>query len=117
MAKAIVVGSGAGGGVAAMVLARAGWDVVVLEKGANYLGDLRSPTPATQFSNDEIKSTRRFFEEPDHELAEPRTYRRHPGEPPLVVGSVNHLPSTVGGGTVHWDAKTPRFWDIDFKKR
>jgi gluconate 2-dehydrogenase alpha chain len=30
---------------------------------------------------------------------------------------VNHLPSTVGGGTVHWDAKTPRFWDIDFRKR
>src|SRR5207247_10864687 len=28
-----------------------------------------------------------------------------------------HLPSTVGGGTIHWDAKTPRFWDIDFKKR
>jgi choline dehydrogenase-like flavoprotein len=29
---------------------------------------------------------------------------------------VNELPSTVGGGTVHWDAKTPRFWDMDFSK-
>ena len=30
---------------------------------------------------------------------------------------MNHLPSVVGGGTVHWDAKVPRFWDIDFQKR
>ena len=22
----------------------------------------------------------------------------------------------MGGGTAHWDAKTPRFWDIDFQK-
>jgi gluconate 2-dehydrogenase alpha chain len=29
---------------------------------------------------------------------------------------VQDLPQTVGGGTVHWDAKTPRFWDIDFRK-
>jgi gluconate 2-dehydrogenase alpha chain len=33
------------------------------------------------------------------------------------VGAVNNLPTVVGGGTVHWDAKTPRFWDIDFQKR
>jgi choline dehydrogenase-like flavoprotein len=118
VAKAIVVGSGAGGSTAAMVLAQRGWDVVMLEKGSNYLGDLRDPTPATKFSNDEVKSSLRFFEEPDYELAEPRTYRRSPTDAePLVTGMVNHLPSTVGGGTVHWDAKTPRFWDIDFKKR
>ena len=118
MAKAIVVGSGAGGSTAAMVLARRGWDVIVLEKGANYLGDLRDPAPATRFSNDEVKSSLRFFEVPDYELAEPRTFRRLPTDAePLVTGMVNHLPSTVGGGTIHWDAKTPRFWDIDFKKR
>jgi gluconate 2-dehydrogenase alpha chain len=101
-----------------MVLARRGWDVVVLEKGANYLGDLHDATPATRFSNDEVKSSLRFFEGPDYELAEPRTFRRQPTDAePLVTGMVNHLPSTVGGGTIHWDAKTPRFWDIDFKKR
>jgi gluconate 2-dehydrogenase alpha chain len=30
------------------------------------------------------------------------------------VGPVAELPQLVGGGTVHWDAKTPRFSDIDF---
>lgn len=117
-AKAVVVGSGAGGAVAAMVLAEAGWDVVIFEKGPNYFGDLTDPTPETLFSNDELKSTRRAFEDPDVELAEPRTFRRHPeDEEPLHVGFVNHHPATVGGGTVHWDAKTPRFWDIDFRKK
>ncbi len=115
--RAIVVGSGAGGGTAAMVLAEAGWDVLILEKGPSYFGDLTQAAPATLFSNDELKSTRRAFEMPDA-AALPRTYRRHPDDTqPLYVGSVNNLPETVGGGTVHWDAKTPRLWDIDFKKR
>ena len=114
--KAVVVGSGAGGSTSAMVLAEAGWDVVILEKGRNYFRNLTSATPKTAYSNDELKSTIRFFEDPDTD-AEPRTYRRSASDAqPLAVGNVNHLPSTVGGGTVHWDAKTPRFWDIDFKK-
>jgi gluconate 2-dehydrogenase alpha chain len=114
--KAIVVGSGPGGSTAAMVLAEAGFDVVIVEKGNDYFGDLTSPTPKTLFSNDELKSAGRAFEDPDVE-AEPRTYRRHPDDAqPLATGFVNQLPTTVGGGTVHWDAKTPRFWDIDFSK-
>src|SRR5438309_5451751 len=100
-----------------MVLAERGWDVVVFEKGPNYLGDLRDPTPHTVLSNDELKSQYRGFEDPDV-LSEPRTYRHNRHEKrPLATGDVNDLPSTVGGGTIHWDAKTPRFWDIDFKKR
>ena len=116
MPRAIVVGSGPGGSTAAMVLAEAGWDVTILEKGANRFGDLTSPTPDTGFSNDELKSMR-GFELPIPEL-EPRTFRTNAGATePALVGAVNQLPSVVGGGTVHWDAKTPRFWDIDFKKR
>lgn len=99
-----------------MVLAEAGWDVTVLEKGANRFGDLTSPTPATAFSNDELKSLR-GFDLPIPEL-EPRTFRSSPDAiEPLLTGAVNELPTVVGGGTVHWDAKVPRFWDIDFQKR
>lgn len=112
--KAIVVGSGAGGATTAMVLAEAGWDVVVLEKGSSYYTGLEGGPLQTTFSNDEVKATYRYFEQPDP-IAYPRTYRTSASQPATYVGPVNDLPVTVGGGTVHWDAKTPRFWDIDFK--
>src|SRR5205807_7153140 len=97
--KAIVVGSGAGGSTAAMVLAHRGWHVVIFEKGPDYVGDLRDPTPHSLFSNDELKSQFRGFEDPDP-IAEPRTYRHHRNQKrPDFVGDVNDIPSTVGGGT------------------
>ncbi|MDQ1696216.1 MAG: hypothetical protein QOJ03_1569 [Frankiaceae bacterium] len=110
--RAVIVGSGAGASVVALTLAHAGWDVVVLERGPRYV---RHPDrPSHRFSNDELKANR-YFEMPDP-LTEPRVFRGGAGEA-AVVGSVNELAAVVGGGTVHWDAKVPRFWDIDFKKR
>src|SRR5262245_16395118 len=93
--RAIGVGSGPGGSTAAMTLAENGWDVLIVEKGRNYFGDLKSPTPTTLFSNDELKSSAsRYFEDPDTDL-EPRTYRRDAtSNTPFAVGNVNHLPST-----------------------
>ena len=71
----------------------------------------------SRFGNDEIKAGR-YFENQDPQL-EPRTSRSQAeaarGEARSFTGDFNTLAVTVGGGTVHWDAKTPRFWRQDFK--
>jgi gluconate 2-dehydrogenase alpha chain len=115
----VVIGSGAGGSTAAVVLARAGWQVTILEKGRNFFRGLDDPAGLALpvFGGDEIRN-RRFFPGMDM-LAEPRT-RRTPSEAEDGVersftGDVNALPGTVGGGTTHWDAKVPRFWKLDFE--
>jgi len=115
--KAVIVGSGAGGSVTAMVLAEAGWDVVLFEMGPNYYTNLEGQGPfPTMFSNDELKALYRYFEMPDP-LAYPRTFRKNAGQvaSQVHVGDVNDLPNQVGGGFVHSDQKFTRLWDIDFK--
>lgn len=115
---AVVVGSGPGGSTVAEVLTAAGWSVIILEKGRNHLISLEPPyEPAGDFSNDEIKFHRRHVLGPDPFL-EPRTYRRNKDDGErLLVGEVNNLPSTVGGGGYHADAKLPRFREEDFHLR
>ncbi|MCB0961425.1 MAG: GMC family oxidoreductase [Acidimicrobiales bacterium] len=115
---AVVVGSGPGGATAAEVLTAAGWSVIVLEKGRNHLLSLEAPhEPLRHFANDEIAAHRRFLLGPDP-LLEPRTYRRTEADGErLAVGNVNNLPSTVGGGGIHADAKLPRFLEEDFRLR
>ena len=115
---AVIVGSGPGGSTVAEVLTAAGWSVIVLEKGRNHLLSLDPPFElAGDLSNDEIKFQRRHFLGPDPFL-EPRTYRRSTADGErLFAGEVNNLPSTVGGGGFHADAKLPRFREEDFHLR
>jgi gluconate 2-dehydrogenase alpha chain len=112
---AIIIGSGPGGSTAAEVLTRAGWSVVIMEKGRNHLLDPDDPTkPAYDYSNDEIKFMMRHFLGPDP-LVEPRAFRRSADEGEHThVGEVNSIPSTVGGGGTHADGKVPRLREEDF---
>jgi choline dehydrogenase-like flavoprotein len=112
----LIVGSGAGGGAAADVLTRSGLSVLVIEAGPNYfngLDDAAAGQPTSTFSNDELKLGRRSFIEPNA-IVEPRTFRKDTSKTRSFVGDVNHLPKTVGGGTIHADMKTPRFAIDDF---
>jgi choline dehydrogenase-like flavoprotein len=113
-----VVGSGAGGGTAAHVLAAAGWKVLVLEAGHNPYPDLDRPDglPTTLHSNDELKYEVRDWLDPLG-LLEPRTFRTNPGARGQPLGDVNHLPKAVGGAFQHADCKAPRYNVVDFRLR
>ena len=112
----LVIGSGAGGGAVAGMLATHGKKVLVLEAGPNRFEGLADPVrqPTTTFSNDELKLTVRNFILPDP-VVEPRTFRNSVSDGDRTfVGDVNGLPKNVGGGSVHADLKMPRFMPQDF---
>ena len=113
----LVIGSGAGGAAIAQMLAANGQRVLVLEAGSNYFQGLDDPRPEaliTRFSNDELKMSRRNLIQPDGRV-EPRTYRKNErAGARSFIGDVQHLPKTIGGGSIHADLKVPRYRPEDF---
>jgi gluconate 2-dehydrogenase alpha chain len=114
----IIIGSGAGGGPVAHLLTAAGLKVLVLEAGPNWFDGLDKPgAPVPRFSNDELKFLGRHFVVPNPRV-EPRTWRTSEADGDrTLVGEVNPLAKTVGGGATHADLKMPRFAPDDFAMR
>jgi choline dehydrogenase-like flavoprotein len=109
----VIVGAGAGGGVVAWALARAGWRVALLEKGRNAYPTLAAPVlQQSTWGNDEVRFRRNYgFHDP---FIEPRTWLdTHDGS--VKTGSYQPLGVTVGGGTVHYDGDSPRLQRVDFR--
>ena len=116
---AVVIGSGSAGSVVAYELARKGWSVTVLERGRNLrpgFGRKPSGKLRTHYGSDEIKSARGFgFPDP---LLEPYTARTQgdaaSGIARSATGALGQLGAAVGGTSLHYNAKFPRFWKQDF---
>ena len=108
--KASIVGAGPGACTAAMVLAQAGWEVVIFEKGVNHFSRLTDPVPGTDYGNDELKMRRGFGTvDPNSSpgcSATPRTRRNPPSwamsticRSDRAVARPNGTPSAHGSGT------------------
>ncbi|WP_370247072.1 GMC family oxidoreductase [Nocardioides sp.] len=120
--EAVVVGSGAAGSAVAWELARQGWDVTILERGTHLrpgLGQRPAGRLGTTYGSDEIKGLRGYGF-PDG-LLEPVTTRTQAqaraGVARSAQGALGQLGAAVGGTTLHYNAKTPRFWGQDFTQR
>ncbi len=100
----VVVGSGAGGAPIAYELARAGAEVIVLEKGPRY--------GPKDFVHDEISTCRRdfFLPWPDDD---PHVVLSRPDAPPNRTNA-GWISQCVGGGTVHMSGFFFRFHEKDF---
>ncbi|MHB8680948.1 MAG: GMC oxidoreductase [Acidimicrobiales bacterium] len=115
---AVVVGSGASGGMVARLLAMSGqYQVVILDKGRSLFSGLGGPASSVtnNWANDEIAHEARSGLENQDLVLEPRSFRtQNSGLDREFVGDVNTLPTTVGGGTTHYDAKARRLREVDF---
>jgi choline dehydrogenase-like flavoprotein len=115
----IVIGSGAGGGMSAYVLTRAGMKVLMLEAGRNY-----DPVSETAMFNIPRDAPLRAVATPDKQLgfydATVNGGWQVPGEPYTVAEGSEFQwwrPRMLGGRTNHWGRVSLRFGPYDFKPR
>ncbi len=110
----VIIGSGAGGGMAAKLLAEQGHDVKVLEKGQDfysYTDETAQKIESTNFSNDELKFRSRYLTLQDP-LIEPRTLRDIEGV--AQRAQVSPTDVAVGGSTITYGAIARRVHPYDF---
>lgn len=100
-----IIGSGAGGAPLALELGRAGFKVVLLEKGAWY--------QQTDFVHDEILNSRRNFFMP-LPWDEPHLWRTG-SDQPFTRSNEAWTANCVGGGTVHMSGFFYRLKPVDFR--
>jgi choline dehydrogenase-like flavoprotein len=93
----LIVGCGAGGAVLAQRLARAGWRIVVLERGPFW-------DPDEDWVSDEEGSRHLYWNDK----------RIIGGDDPVELGK-NNSGHGVGGSMVHYAGYTPRFHPSDFE--
>ncbi len=112
---AVIIGSGASGGITAKILAEAGMSVLLLEKGENHFVGLDNPAGivTNRFGNDQVKFMRDFIDQDPR--IEPRTFRTSEAEEATFVGKVNSLATTVGGSTIDYAAASPRVQEKDLR--
>lgn len=103
----LIVGSGAGGAPLALALSRAGFEVLVVERGRRYARE--------EFLHDEtFMAERQEFFVPSVER-DPHIVIDHGGRASPVRSSLGWTASCVGGGTAHMGANLYRFHPDDFR--
>jgi choline dehydrogenase-like flavoprotein len=101
---AIIVGSGAGGGTAAHVLTKRGWNVLVLERGQAKTAEDFLPFDELHFWGHKSLIP--------HITSDPMVYIDPTGK--RVLSERWWEVNAVGGSTMIWDANFPRYTDEDF---